>query len=95
VFEKLHVWLEQRVGAMRAFHEAGLSAPRNISIIGLDDIDIAAFFVPGLSTVRQPIREMGRKTAEIMYRMIAGDNGGDLSLVFPHELVTRESCRAI
>jgi LacI family transcriptional regulator len=86
---------ELAIGAMRAFHEAGLSAPRNISIIGLDDIDIAAFFVPGLSTMRQPIREMGRKTAEIMYRMIAGDDSGDRSLVFPHELVIRESCRAI
>jgi LacI family transcriptional regulator len=86
---------ELAIGAMRALYEAGLRVPRDISIIGFDDIDIAAFMVPGLSTVRQPIQEMGRKTAEIMYRLIAGNDCGACSMVFPHDLVIRESCGAI
>jgi LacI family transcriptional regulator len=83
---------ELAIGALRTLYEAGLNAPQDISIIGVDDIDIAGFVAPGLSTVRQPIQAMGKKTAEIMSQLIAGEDCGAHSHVFAHQLVIRESC---
>jgi len=85
---------ELAIGVVRALYEAGLDCPGDVSVLGFDDIDIAPFLAPGLTTVRQPIREMGRTTAELMFRLIAGEDCGGFSRVFPYELVVRESCRA-
>jgi LacI family transcriptional regulator len=82
---------ELAIGAIRALYEAGLSVPRDLSIIGFDDIDICAFLAPGLTTIRQPIREMGRKTAELMSCLIAGEDMNASSTVFGYELIVRES----
>ena len=60
------------MGAIRAFREAGLRVPEDISVVGFDDIQSAAYQNPGLTTVRQPLREMGRIAAEILLRRILG-----------------------
>lgn len=83
------------IGAMRAVHEAGLSVPDSVSIVGFDDIDICSYLTPGLTTIRQPILDMGKRIAETMYGMIHGENPTDRSIVFPHELVIRESTCSI
>lgn len=85
---------ELAIGAIRALYEAGLSVPRDLSIVGFDDIDICAYLSPGLTTVRQPIREMGRRTAEMMSRLIAGEREDEGSIIFGSELVVRESTGA-
>jgi LacI family transcriptional regulator len=54
------------IGAMRAFQEAGLRVPEDISMIGFDDISIASFSIPPLTTVRQPLEEMGRIAAQTL-----------------------------
>lgn len=54
------------IGAMRAARGAGLSIPADMSIVGFDDVDIVAELSPALTTVRQPIAEMGRAAAEIL-----------------------------
>ena len=82
---------ELAIGAIRALYEAGLSVPRDLSVIGIDDIDICAFLSPSLTTVRQPIQEMGKRTAELMSKLIAGEEEGIGSTVFGYELVVRES----
>ena len=86
---------ELAIGAIRAAFERGLSVPGDVSIIGIDDIDIASFLTPSLTTVRQPIREMGKRTAQIMHRLIGGEDISNRDTVFSHELVIRESCRAV
>jgi LacI family transcriptional regulator len=86
---------ELAIGAGRALYELGLSVPGDISLVGFDDIDISAYLSPGLTTVRQPIVEMGRKTAELMSQRIAGEAKGLRSTVFGHELMVRESSRAL
>lgn len=86
---------ELAIGAVRALYERGLSVPGDYSVAGFDDIDISAYLSPGLTTVRQPIVEMGRKTAELMSQRIAGEAKGIRSTVFGHELVVRESSRAL
>lgn len=52
------------IGAMRAAHALGLSVPEDVSVVGFNDIDVAAFSEPPLTTVRQPMREMGRLAME-------------------------------
>ncbi len=85
---------EIAIGAIRALFEAGLSVPEDMSIVGFDDIDITAYLAPGLTTIRQPILDMGARTAEVMSRLISGDDIGVEPLVFTHSLVVRESTEA-
>lgn len=59
------------IGAMRAVRESGRRIPEDVSIVGFDDIQSAAFQQPGLTTVRQPLRRMGELAAEIVVRRIA------------------------
>jgi len=83
------------IGAIRALREAGVRVPQDVSVVGFDDIQNAAYQNPGLTTVRQPLREMGRVAAEILLRRIhrPGSEPHDRHVVEP-ELVTREStCR--
>ena len=58
------------IGAIRALREAGLRVPENVSVVGFDDIQSAAFQNPGLTTVRQPLRQMGVLAAETLLRRI-------------------------
>src|SRR6185369_6126321 len=47
------------IGAIRAIRESGLRVPEDVSVVGFDDIREAAYQYPGITTVRQPLREMG------------------------------------
>jgi len=80
------------MGAIRALRESGWHVPDDISVVGFDDIQSAAFQNPGLTTVRQPLREMGRAAAEILLRRInrPGSELHDRHVVEP-ELVIRET----
>lgn len=81
------------MGAIRAFREAGLRVPEDISVVGFDDIQSAAYQNPGLTTVRQPLREMGRIAAEILLRRIlrVGQFPQDGERMVEPELVIRET----
>lgn len=59
------------MGAIRALHEAGLRVPEDVSVVGFDDITSAAYQNPGLTTVQQPMRTMGRMAAETVLQRIA------------------------
>jgi LacI family transcriptional regulator len=63
------------LGAIRALRERGLRVPEDVSIVGFDDIPSAAYQNPGLTTVRQPLREMGRRAAETLVHRIEGRGG--------------------
>ena len=58
------------IGAIRALREAGLRVPEDVSVVGFDDISSAAFQNPGLTTVRQPLEQMGVLAAETVLREI-------------------------
>ncbi len=58
------------IGAIDALHAAGLHVPRDVSIVGFDDIPGAATIRPALTTVRQPLVEMGRTAAITLLRLI-------------------------
>ncbi|MGD0730737.1 MAG: substrate-binding domain-containing protein, partial [Terracidiphilus sp.] len=80
------------IGAIRALKDAGLNVPADVSVIGFDDIPSAAFNTPSLTTVRQPLREMGRRGAQILLERIANrDREFPTEIVIAPELVVRES----
>jgi len=81
------------IGAIRALREAGLRVPQDVSVVGFDDVQSAAFQNPGLTTVRQPLRTMGILAAESLVRQIAApaDHVPAKQVVVDPELVVRES----
>jgi DNA-binding LacI/PurR family transcriptional regulator len=79
------------LGAMRAFHEAGLRVPEDISVIGFDDIQGAAFSTPSLTTVRQPLAHMGRLAAQTLLARIEGEKDLPAEIRIEPELVVRQS----
>jgi DNA-binding LacI/PurR family transcriptional regulator len=86
----VHDWAA--IGAMQALQEAGMSVPRDVSVVGFDDIVSAAFYPPRLTTVRQPLRRMGQLAATILLDRIAEPERqyAGTVLVRP-ELIVRES----
>jgi len=81
------------IGAIRALSEAGLRVPVDVSVVGFDDIQSAAFCTPSLTTVRQPLNEMGKRGARILLERIANPEKTELTaeVVIEPELVVRES----
>ena len=59
------------MGAIRALHEFGLRVPEDVSMLGFDDIESAGYQTRGLTTVQQPLREMGKTAAQIVLRGIS------------------------
>jgi LacI family transcriptional regulator len=80
------------IGAIRAFLDAGLRVPEDVSVVGFDDIQNAAYHNPRLTTVRQPLREMGRIAAQVLLDRINGVKRTDGSFVIVEpELIVRDS----
>ena len=79
------------IGATRAFREGGLRIPGEISVIGFDDIASAAFHNPGLTTVRQPLREMGVTAGEILLQRLSDESSYPRTVTLAPDLVVRES----
>ena len=80
------------IGAIRALKDAGLTVPGDVSVVGFDDIQSAAYSTPSLTTVRQPLTEMGKRGAEILLDRIANrEKAYPTEIVTAPELVVRES----
>jgi DNA-binding LacI/PurR family transcriptional regulator len=77
-------------GALRALRQAGRRVPDDVAVIGFDDIEMARYSDPPLTTVRQPIREIGRQMTRQLLRLTAGEQV-EPALVLPTELILRES----
>ena len=79
------------IGAMKAFSDAGLRVPEDISVIGFDDIEIAAFHNPGLTTVRQPLHEMGETASRLLLDWLAGARPDSAVVTVEPDLIVRSS----
>lgn len=77
-------------GAYQAAQACRLDIPADVAVTGWDDIPIAGHLVPRLTTVRQPMRELGAQAAALLFERIAG--GKPKSVLLPTSLVVRESC---
>ncbi|RPF23103.1 LacI family DNA-binding transcriptional regulator [Myceligenerans xiligouense] len=81
----------QAIGVLRAAHELGLSVPRDLSVVGYDDLPLASWVWPPLTTVRQPLTEMGAAATRMLFEMAAGRAPAVTRLNLATDLVLRES----
>lgn len=81
----------QASGALLALHRAGLQAPDDVSVVGYDDLPIAKFTIPPLTTMQQPIYHMGERAAGIVIDQIEGKIKEVVHVQLKAELVIRET----
>jgi len=79
------------IGAIRAIRDNGLRVPEDISVVGFDDIQTAAYYNPSLTTIRQPLHQMGTTAARTLLGRIRGSAAFPQELLVLPELVIRES----
>lgn len=79
------------VGAIKYLNGAGYKIPRDVSVIGFDNIALATIVEPNLTTISQPTRKIGEEAAKILLAKINGDEDVKDQLMFEPELIIRES----
>jgi LacI family transcriptional regulator len=79
------------IGAIQAIKQAGLRIPQDIEIIGFDDVPMAEFYDPPLSTVRLPAFDLGRVAGDQLIKMILGNDTDLPGVLLETELILRES----
>jgi LacI family repressor for deo operon, udp, cdd, tsx, nupC, and nupG len=82
---------EMAIGAIRGLKIAGLSTPRDMSVAGFDDIDFARFADPPLTTIAQPMEELGRAAMTVLLQILNGETPACDLTVLPTALVVRDS----
>jgi LacI family transcriptional regulator len=80
------------VGAIYAIQDRGLSVPGHIAVIGFDDVSFAKFVRPTLTTIRQPLNELGVAAARAVLDQLAGKTIEEMTIEVKGKLIVRESC---
>ncbi|GGD47760.1 LacI family DNA-binding transcriptional regulator [Paenibacillus nasutitermitis] len=87
---------DMAAGAMNCIHDQKLSVPEDISVIGFDGSQLTELVRPRLSSMEQPIEDMGRVTVDSLFDLIQGNEKAPKEdLILQHQLVVRDSCRAL
>ena len=86
--------LAQAIGATRAIHERGLRIPEDISLVGNDDLPVAGYLTPPLTTVAMPLHELGTAAVDALVAEIQGKPPGDVIVPTEPRLVLRGSTAA-
>lgn len=84
---------EMAIGALRALHELKLRVPEDVALVGFDDIQLASYVKPPLTTIRRPMYELGTLATHILFSAIRGDPV-DTSVTLSTKLIVRESSGA-
>jgi LacI family transcriptional regulator len=79
------------IGAIQAARARGIAVPEDVSIVGFDDVEHATIVTPALTTVRQPLAEMGRTAVSLLARLIEGQQFETLHVELATRLVVRDS----
>ncbi|HTZ56667.1 MAG TPA: LacI family DNA-binding transcriptional regulator [Acidobacteriaceae bacterium] len=80
------------IGCIRALHDVGLRVPQDVSVVGFDDIKEAAFQTPSLTTIRQPLHQMGALAVKTLLQQLNASNGQEHPrIAVAPELIIRES----
>jgi LacI family transcriptional regulator len=82
------------VGALRALRQAGRRVPDDVALVGFDDAPVATYTDPPLTTVRQPIYDLGVTAIKLLLRLLEKETEGPLRTILTTELVIRASCGA-
>jgi LacI family transcriptional regulator len=77
---------------MQAASRAGLRVPEDVALAGFEDFRWAGFVKPGLTVIRQPGEQMGRRAAQMLFDRLSGRQGAPQTIMLDTELVIRESC---
>ena len=84
------------LGVLRALQKRGLSVPRDLSLVGFDDIALASLLQPALTTIRQPIDQLGQEGVKLLVSMLSADSKPKPQVQrLPVTLVERDSVRAL
>lgn len=83
------------IGVTRALHEAGRRIPDDVAIVGYDDIPAAAYCYPPLTTVRQPMQQVGQVATQLLIESINSPDAEPQEILLETELVRRESCGSV
>jgi len=78
------------IGVLNALQKQGYQVPGDCSVVGFDDLDISAYYHPSLTTVRQPIYQLGYQAVEMLLKLIQGDDEVN-SVILEPELIIRDS----
>ena len=81
------------IGAMNALRKLKINVPEQVEVIGFDDIEFGKMISPALTTIQQPVREMGRKAASILLSLINGKDPEHKVVNLDARLIVRESTR--
>ncbi|MCM8730381.1 LacI family DNA-binding transcriptional regulator [Hephaestia sp. GCM10023244] len=82
---------EMAMGAVSAIGQAGLSCPGDVSIVGFDDLPLARFFQPALTTIAQPKSLIGRQTVDLLVEILRNGQTAVGQVTLPHDLIIRDS----
>ena len=84
------------IGAMRALADAGIKIPDEVSVVGFDGIDNANYYIPRLTTIRQPIEEMAKESINLIFKYIDGEKDchKPMRMLFEGQLIEGESAKS-
>ncbi|WP_416305331.1 LacI family DNA-binding transcriptional regulator [Neptunicella sp. SCSIO 80796] len=82
---------EMAIGCLSALHKLKVKVPEQVSVLGFDGISYAPFLHPALSTVAQPLKEIGKSCMELLLPQLNGEKMQDCNKILSHQLVIRES----
>ena len=85
---------EMAMGALEAIRRRGLSCPRDVSLVGFDDIRFADYLAPRLTTVSQPMDAIGHEVVRLLLDILTGRAEGLQQVTLPHRLIVRDSTAA-
>jgi len=86
---------EMAIGAINAASGFGLHVPKDLAVVGFDDIAFADMYKPRLTTIAQPTTKIGSTAMEMLLSLIRGETMDSLHVILPARLVMRESCRSV
>lgn len=83
---------QMALGAISALEAKGVSIPRDMAVVGFDDVRVSRFVKPALTTVRQPMRALGELSVRLILEQLDGAKRGSGHIVLPTQLILRRSC---
>lgn len=82
---------ESAVGVIQYLNEIGKSVPNDIAVAGFDDIQLATVVSPTLTTIRQPVRQLGEQSMQMMLTLLSKNDDTSHEIILDHKLIVRES----
>ncbi|MDK2879481.1 MAG: LacI family transcriptional regulator [Thermoanaerobacteraceae bacterium] len=86
---------EMAIGAINCALDMGYEVPKDISVIGFDDIELSSYFRPKLTTIRQPIKDIAKISTEIIIKNLKGESMQGKNVTVKHNLIVRDSCTSV